>query len=990
MGEEDGQARESLLENGEMEAKQVAYTATGSESMMDLLRHFFSRGHDGRVTCVDASAAADFVVSGGVDYTVRIWKYDVHHAAYDLFAILVQTPPPSPVEEKGMCGKVWEMAFGKKEVDYDKLDPVGVTAVAPVSSRFGTTQDLAFNKSEKMRNGPIASGNAHGDFYLHNLYFQDDEGGAEVKSSYQRILGLHKGPIHDLAVGALYRNEENGNTFHIATSGDDGNVKIISIECTELSNPTYEPPHDPPQGIEAVAHFFFKGAGIPRAVKKKKEEPNKENVTEEADMEAAMLGEEDMDMEDMDMDDEESEVEDQYVLALLQPMEVKYTLEHKSSVDCCRFVGDYGDKKVRWVTATQESEARGVWLWSADGKLLMQMSMDLPVYNHVAFNKLLGEYEPKQKKEGKKSGELLGVSAAWKKNGSVIFASTDAGEEKYVAVWTIDKNGLVGKIEEDEEDGSTRIKYDEPSKFEAADGEFHFFSSKGLTYAKPLTIYKQPGLLMDIDKQIEGTAFVTDVRQDFDLAMWNIEAAPKHSMLVMPQDPANLLIMPGRERVELIMTHKSKVIDTQVVEDSEGPAVVVGCDDGAVYAWDLGGHDKGQIYAEMRSLSPMEVFLPPFLLIVSALQMVSFAFGPAIPWKKTVKQPAVVTHQVMMLDFKFTVTIDKAMIFWPEMIAVLTLIVMFLFSAFAGLPSVADGYCRSIQNSKQFRDEMEGTPGCAHFALKLAKTFSAMTYLLMQLLSTALVVPIVQSMAESVRCVFPEDVPWTDALIGNPSGKIVLASATDVMCFRGNHTILLLAIAIVLPIYLYVLVPYAVCAGDAHYVPSSILFDWKVWEDKNTWWKAAERSATDLHLAFLHPNPREVFRTNILELLAKILLPVVTILLAPTPLCEMIGVMLIGLVMWVNAMIHPAYVEKKMTILVQDLKLFTFLTMACGVFTVYLEDPESNLPVYCLLGSGGFVVVLLLFQLSLLESARPKVHQLIVSKQGPSEEVSAE
>lgn len=43
-----------------------------------------------------------------------------------------------------------------------------------------------------------------------------------------------------------------------------------------------------------------------------------------------------------------------------------------------------------------------------------------------------------------------------------------------------------------------------------------------------------------------------------------------------------------------------------------------------------------------------------------------------------------------------------------------------------------------------------------------------------------------------------------------------------------------------------------------------------------------------------------------------------------------------------------------------------------------------------LLGSGGFVVVLLLFQLSLLESARPKVHQLIVSKQGPSEEVSAE
>lgn len=41
---------------------------------------------------------------------------------------------------------------------------------------------------------------------------------------------------------------------------------------------------------------------------------------------------------------------------------------------------------------------------------------------------------------------------------------------------------------------------------------------------------------MDIDKQIEGTAFVTDVRSDFDLAMWNIEAAPKNTMLVMPQE----------------------------------------------------------------------------------------------------------------------------------------------------------------------------------------------------------------------------------------------------------------------------------------------------------------------------------------------------------------------------------------------------------------------------------------------------------------------
>eukprot|EP00438_Fugacium_kawagutii_P027375 Skav211471 [mRNA] locus=scaffold1118:57574:78397:- [translate_table: standard] len=596
--------------------------------------------------------------------------------------------------------------------------------------------------------------NANGDFYLHNLYAPDGDGGAVVK---------------------------DGNTFHIATSGDDGNCKIISIECEELSNPSYEEPSDPPQGAEAVFHFFFKGAGIPRAPKKKKTETNEEGQDEalkqdDADVEAAMLGEEDFDEMEMEMDDDESEIENQYVhlpsldhlTGCLGVVAADGDQIHPGAPIICRLLSicrglryKEGDR-VRWVTATHAEESRGVWLWSGEGKLLMQLSLNMPIYKHVAFNRLLGEWEPKEKKEGKASGELLSLSAAWKKNGTVIFASTDVGAEKYVAVWAIDKNGMVGKIEE-EDDGSTRIQYSEPSKFDAADGASHFFSSKGLTYAPPLAIYEQPGVLMDIDKQIEGTAFVTDVRQDFDLAMWNIEAAPKNSMLVMPQDPANLLIMPGRERVELIMTHKSKVIDTQVVEDSEGPAVVVGCDDGAVYAWDLGGHDKGQIYAEMRSLSPMEVFLPPFLLIVSALQMVSFAFGPAIPWKKTVKQPAVVTHQVK---------IDKAMIFWPEMIAVLSFILLFAFSAFTGLPSTADGYCRSIQNSKQFRDEMETGPGCQgpmkresqcntvfflqvdHAGEKLAKTFTFLVYLLMQLLSTALVAEL--PLRAAVRAALPD------------------------------------------------------------------------------------------------------------------------------------------------------------------------------------------------------------------------------------------
>ena len=53
------------------------------------------------------------------------------------------------------------------------------------------------------------AGNAQGDFYLHNLYSRDDDGNAQVKGSYQRINKLHDGPINDLAVAPLYKNNES-------------------------------------------------------------------------------------------------------------------------------------------------------------------------------------------------------------------------------------------------------------------------------------------------------------------------------------------------------------------------------------------------------------------------------------------------------------------------------------------------------------------------------------------------------------------------------------------------------------------------------------------------------------------------------------------------------------------------------------------------------------------------------------------------------------
>ena len=57
--------------------------------------------------------------------------------------------------QRGCCAPFCELIFGKSEIDYEKIGPVGITAVAPVSSRYLDP----FDKNEKMRNGPIASGN---------------------------------------------------------------------------------------------------------------------------------------------------------------------------------------------------------------------------------------------------------------------------------------------------------------------------------------------------------------------------------------------------------------------------------------------------------------------------------------------------------------------------------------------------------------------------------------------------------------------------------------------------------------------------------------------------------------------------------------------------------------------------------------------------------------------------------------------------------------
>lgn len=907
--------QETLLTNN-------SYTVFGDQSVFDILRHFTSRGHRGRVNCVDAGAQVDYIVSGGVDYTFRVWKYDRRYEAYDVVAILLQTPPPGrTLPDWTIWGSIKELVL-PTYVNWDDEEHKGwgITAVACSYSRRG---DM-FTK-ESMRNGPFICGNAHGDLHVLCLH----SGNQAVDGGHGRVeafVGLHNGTVNDVAVAPTYLSNSDGTEFFIMTAGNDGASAFISMKCEEIPNPNYSGIHEDVQDVGRIAfNFLFRGAGLPKLSK----HPNRSNeVYRSAVAEEASNGIE---------DEEESEDEADTCLQLVSATVVN-KVKHDEEVVKVKFLGD--SHTVCFATSTTSA----IFLWNEKGEMTSKLLMETTTKGSTMSigGKQKMQYQFKAKK-------LSRIATVCKEDGALLFA---VGEDKdgttNVAVWGIN-DGKVGVISED------GLAYDEEDA------------------KHPIAVYRQPGLILDVDQSGTSTTFAVDVRDEgLNCVMWSLEAVEPGLLLLEPQGPASLLIRPGRELVMLELVHSYKVIDTRVVKDPSGPALISACDDGTIFCWDLEGNDKGQIYGELRSLNTLEIVLPPIMLLVTAVQMLSFAFGPAVPWKTGIAEPAADVHQVMMFNFEWTVKIDKDIIFWTKTHAVMTAMVFFQAAALMGLPEMCEGLVRSVQNHESFKAE-RNPAGPWHFLYRTLDWVRFGVYLAMQLLSTILVVPMMTSCAQALNCVIPEGVPFTDAILLNPHDTIYLHSAPDVMCYKGAHLSTMLGLFLIVPIYLILLTPYAVCAGDAHYVPRAALYDFQIWKDDNAWRKAAQRSASDLHLAFLHLTPDKVFRTNLLELMAKIFLPVMTTLCAEWPLEQMIIVFIIGLVMWLNSLLHPPYVERKFTILVQQLKLFTACTMGCGVLTVYLDNPKSSLPLLILGWSGIVTFTILVIQLAVLKAQRPSV-----------------
>jgi len=283
-----------------------------------------------------------------------------------------------------------------------------------------------------------------------------------------------------------------------------------------------------------------------------------------------------------------------------------------------------------------------------------------------------------------------------------------------------------------------------------------------------------------------------------------------------------------------------------------------------------------------------------------------------------------------------------------------------------------------VQNTEAFKKGQRGQARAIKFALDT-------TELIILLLSTVLVAPMINLCASSFHCI-RDGGDWTDALTFNQHDTIHMSGAPHIMCWKGDHLKLVTALIILVPMFLFVLIPFAVTAGHAEYVPRATLYDPYIWREHNAWRAAALRKATTLHLDFLHPNPEHAFRTLLSETIAKVLLPIFTVLTREQALLQMVLVSMIGIGMLVHSIRYPPFVERSFCLTVQYVKFFTAGTMLVGLFTVIYNQPQSDLPIamVCIFGTCTFLAWIAHIVFGPKGSKREVVHSIWVAS--PAEE----
>lgn len=878
----------------------VSLEATGTNTPW---QHFMRRGHKGKVNCVTASTTVDYIISGGEDDTMRVWKYDDDVTkAYDLAAILKHTNLDSVSNNvepsKGCCFDCRQVIVASEPSEQIK----GVTSVACCGTQ-----------------GPFISGTASGTIQMLCLMSKPSRTMQRTSTgtweeNIDSCVALHKDAVNDIFAAGKQKSEEDRHTeYLVGTASEDSTACVLRVQCIKKELVSVDElvtlKHERP--VSQIR--WIAGAEEGRSPREKSK-ASMVTCSGESAFLWSLKGERLMEL-----------VVHEYL------NEAKYVLR-----------------------SGQQAEPEGMTSMIqkvASQNVLQRMSSSIGVEREATEENQTEEIKPEDK-----FAQLLNDETTPKIAGSCVRVSDV--RLKITAIRA--RSWALGTLLFAAGDGVISI-------WELRNGWFmnedKTVSENTESCPPPILQYSFFGKTFDVDKSGLETAFFVDLRDSLTCAMTKIVATEADKLAIEPKSPGTLLLRPGEEKMILeLPPHPSPVTDMLVVEDPDdagGPALIVGCQDGRVIMWDLEGDDKGEQCAELRSVTRAEVLAPLMSLAFTFLQVVSFAFPPQAPWKEEVKQPAVAIHRVVVMDFDFAFSLDKAAIFWPKTLAVLAYIAFFMIAAGAGLPDMLDGWIHYVQSSQSFQNEVETGSIIApwHVLLLLCKGLKRIVFLMLFLGSTILVVPTFKNLISVFDCDHPD---------GSPRFG-VLSADHSVECYAGDHFILAFVTALAFPFYLWVLVPYAVVAGDANYVEHWNLVDHTSWQSN------AERKATVIHLGPLHPNPTWVYRTLLQELMAKTALPCIAVMTTFNCQLQMCLVTTIGAMMYAHSIIWPPRADDKMCRIVQGLRLFTLSTMFCGLFTVFLNDPDNLAPSIFLAVVAVLVPAIICYQYSQAEEIIPEV-----------------
>jgi hypothetical protein len=487
------------------------------------------------------------------------------------------------------------------------------------------------------------------------------------------------------------------------------------------------------------------------------------------------------------------------------------------------------------------------------------------------------------------------------------------------------------------------------------------------TCPAPVTAYRQAGAQLAVDVSGFSPKFAAEIEEKTRVKLWTLQVSIPQRFAREPPSPINVLVMSGCEKIFLELRNESQVCAMKCVEDLDdsasalgagGPAVLVGCDDGNLVLWDVEGRDKGQMYAQMRSLSGFEIILPIAVLVISTLQIISFAFTPRVPWQANVRAPTRAIYHASMLDYDFLWDIPRIDIIYIKIRAVTSMMFLYAFSGMIGLPELLKMGTWWIQGTEFFRKETF-VFGPAHIILTVLRSLIKVLKLWIQVMSTVAVVPMMTICAQFLNCK-PGFHPGSH-----------LAYTEDVECLTGNHLWFTVVLCPVILAFTFVLIPHALVRGDCDYVPRDTLYDVKVWKSGNMWRQATQRASTTIHMGGLHLHPQKVFENTVGETFAKMALPFIS-----NCTDVRLQMMLMSIVMFFvyqQTVRYPLYIEEKLASLHQHLKGLTFLAMVCAALTVFIDDQESYFSFVLIVAVTISVSVHFLYDISKLRLRRRHV-----------------